>query len=175
VTLPIVSRPDAPRFCALCGGALGARDPRTTGWPCTKCGEHSFLDPKVAACAVPWWEDKIVLVRRAIDPRRGFWASPGGYVERGEAPWRAAEREAREEVGLEVAAGPLLGAYASPGSPVLVLYYHGTVLSGGPPRPLSECSEVGLFAPSEVPWGELAFPSVNEGLCAAIAYRGIAS
>ncbi len=173
--LPLQEGPQGPRFCSACGGALGSRDPRTSGWKCTACGEWSFLDPKVAACGVPWWNGKIVLVRRAIEPRRGFWASPGGYVERGEAPWRAAAREVMEEVGLTVATGKLLGAYQTPGSPVLVLYYDCEILAGGPPRPLSECSEVGLFAPEEIPWPDLAFPSVNEGLVAAIAHRGRAS
>jgi ADP-ribose pyrophosphatase YjhB (NUDIX family) len=130
------------------------------------------MDPKVAACCVPWWEGKIVLVRRAIEPRVGFFSSPGGYCERGEPPHLAAAREAFEETGLVVEPTQLLGVYAHAGSPVIVIYYDCAILGGGPPRPLSEVSEIGLFTPEEVPWSELAFSSVNEALCAAIAHRG---
>jgi ADP-ribose pyrophosphatase YjhB (NUDIX family) len=166
--MPVIG--GAPRFCAACGNPVGARD-ATGGWPCSLCGTPSFLDPKVAACGVPWWEGKIVFVKRAIEPRIGYWASPGGYVDRGEPPHKGAAREVFEETGLVVATRELLGVFAAPGSPVIVIYYDCEVLSGGPPRPLSECSEIGLFAPDEVPWDQLAFPSVNEGVCAAIARR----
>jgi ADP-ribose pyrophosphatase YjhB (NUDIX family) len=161
---------EPPRFCASCGTALLARD-ATGGWPCPECKSWSFLDPKVAACCVPWYEGKIVLVKRAIPPRVGFWASPGGYCERGEPPSHAAAREAREETGLVVRSTELLGVFAYEGSPVIVIYYDCEVLSGGPPRALDECSDVALFDPGEVPWDDLAFPSVHEGVKASIARR----
>src|SRR5947209_6761518 len=119
---------EAPRFCAACGAPLGDRD-ESGGWPCGTCGQHSFLDPKVAACCVPWWEGKVVLVKRAIPPRIGFWASPGGYCDRGEPPATAAAREALEETGLLVKTTALLGVYAYAGSPVIVIYYDCEVLS----------------------------------------------
>jgi ADP-ribose pyrophosphatase YjhB (NUDIX family) len=172
--VPIIHRTfqnDPPRFCAACGSALADRD-ETGGWPCTRCRQYSYLDPKVAACCVPWWEGRLVLVKRAIPPRIGFWASPGGYCDRGEPPASAAAREALEETGLIVQTTGLLGVYSYPGSPVIVIYYDCEILSGGPPRALEECSEVGLFTPAEVPWPELAFPSVHEGVTAAIARRG---
>lgn len=161
---------DPPRFCAACGHALGERD-GSGGWPCARCEQPSFLDPKVAACCVPWYEGKVVLVKRAIPPRIGYWASPGGYVDRGEPPSVAAARECIEECGLVVRSTELLGVYAYPGSPVIVIYYDCEVLGGGPPRALEECSEVALFSPGEVPWDDLAFPSVHEGVRASIARR----
>ncbi len=162
---------DVPRFCAACGHELAPKDPKLGGWPCPSCGIPSFVDPKVAACVVPWWEGKIVLVRRAIEPRVGYFSSPGGYCERGEPPHHAAAREAFEETGLVVDPGDLLGVFAHRGSPVIVIYYDCTIRGGGPPRPVSECTEIGLFAPEEIPWDQLAFSSVHEALCAAIAHR----
>jgi len=161
-----------PRFCATCGTALGERDKVTNGWPCSGCGTPTFVDPKVAACSVPWWEDRIVLVRRSIEPRIGYFSSPGGFVDRAEPPHKAAARETFEETGLVVDPGELLGVFAHRFSPVIVVYYDCEILGGGPPRPLSEVSEIGLFRPEEIPWDKLAFSSVHEALCAAIAHRG---
>lgn len=161
----------APRFCADCGGALNAEKDASGGWACQRCSVHTFVDPKVASCAVPWLDGKVLLVRRAIEPRIGFFSSPGGYCERGEPPARAAERECFEETGLVVQAKELLGVFAHKGSPVIVIYYDCEVLGGGEPRAVSEVSEVGLFRPDEIPWEKLAFSSVNEALCAAIARR----
>src|SRR5207248_2722407 len=164
---------DPPRFCAACGAALAERDPSLGGWPCAGCGTPSFLDPKLAACAVAWMDEKVVLVKRAIEPRTGYWATPGGYCDRGEPPAEAAVREAREETGLQVVVKDLLGVYGYRGSPVVVVYYDVAVIGGGPARALSECSDVALFAPEEIPWDALAFPSVHEALCAAIARKGL--
>jgi ADP-ribose pyrophosphatase YjhB (NUDIX family) len=168
MTVPLIS---IPRFCAGCGATLAEKDPKTGGWPCNQCGIPSFVDPKVAACSVPWIDGKLVLVRRAIEPRIGFFSSPGGYCERGEPPHHAAVRETFEETGLVVEAKSLLGVFAHRGSPVIVIYYDCVVTGGGPPRPLSEVSEIGLFRPDEVPWEKLAFSSVHEALCAAIAHK----
>jgi ADP-ribose pyrophosphatase YjhB (NUDIX family) len=161
-----------PRFCADCGHALAPeKDPDTKGWPCPGCKTHTFVDPKVAACCVPWIDGKIVLVRRAIEPRIGFYSSPGGYVDRGEPPHHAAARETFEETGLVVETRELLGVFAHRGSPVIVVYYDCEIVGGGPPRPLSEVSEIGQFLPEEIPWDRLAFSSVHSALCAAIAHR----
>jgi ADP-ribose pyrophosphatase YjhB (NUDIX family) len=161
----------APKFCATCGHGLAEKDPRLGGWPCRACGTPSFVDPKVAACTVPWIDGKLLLVRRAIEPRIGFFSSPGGFCDRGEPPHHAAARETLEETGLVVETKELLGVFAHRGSPVIVIYYDCEILGGEPPRALSEVSEIGLFRPDEVPWDKLAFTSVHEALCAAIAHR----
>ncbi|HZV02012.1 MAG TPA: NUDIX domain-containing protein [Planctomycetota bacterium] len=161
-----------PRYCAACGEPLGEKDPKIGGWPCMGCGTPTWVDPKLAACCVPWWEGKLVLVKRAIEPRIGFYSSPGGYCDRGEPPHAAAARECFEETGLVVDTGELLGVYGHRASPVIVVYYDCEIVGGGPPRALSEVSEIGLFRPEDVPWDRLAFTSVHEALCAAIAHRG---
>ncbi len=162
---------DVPRFCADCSKPLGPRDPDTNGWPCTGCGIQTFVDPKVASCCVPWYDGRIVLVKRGIAPRIGFYSSPGGYCERGEPPHQGAARETFEETGLVVETRELLGVFAHRGSPVIVMYYDCDVVGGGPPRALHEVQEVGLFKPEEIPWDRLAFSSVASALCASIAHR----
>jgi ADP-ribose pyrophosphatase YjhB (NUDIX family) len=164
---------ERPLFCATCGGKLAAEKDETHGWPCLACGRRSWLDPKVAACAVPHWDGKLVLVRRAIEPRYGFWVFPGGYCERGELPARAAERETLEEVGLQVRATDLVGIYSYEQSPVIVILYECDVLSREPPRALDECLEVRLFHDDEIPWDDLAFPSNRDGLRDLLARRGV--
>ncbi|MEZ0229890.1 MAG: NUDIX domain-containing protein [Planctomycetota bacterium] len=161
----------APRFCVDCGRDLGPRDAVTNGWPCTGCGVHTFVDPKVAACCLPWHEGRLVLVKRGIEPRKGFYSSPGGYCERGEPPHHAAMRETLEETGLVVESKELLGVFATAGSPVIVIYYDCEIVSGWPPRALSEVQEIGLFKPEEIPWERLAFSSVSSAICASIAHR----
>ena len=166
---------DRPRYCAECGGELAAERDATNGWPCLRCKSRTWLDPKVAACACVFWQDKLVMVRRAIEPRYGFWVLPGGYCERGERPAAAAERETREEVGLDVRAGELVGVYAYDGSPVVVIVYEAELLGGGPPRALDEVLEVGLFTEETVPWEDLACPSNRDGLRDLFARRRAAA
>lgn len=165
---------ERPRFCASCGGALAEdRDATTHGWPCAGCGTHAWLDPKVVACAVPFVEGRVLLARRGLEPRYGFWVTPGGYCERGERPSAAAERETLEEVGLVVRATDLLGVYAYDGSPVVVIVYDCEVLEGSP-RALDEVLEVKLVRPGDIPWDELAFPSNRDSLSDALRRRGFA-
>ncbi len=111
---------ERPLFCNRCGGALAPAKDGSDGFPCQACGRTTWIDPKVAACATPWWEGKLVLVRRGIEPRHGFWVTPGGYCQRGERPSVAAERETLEETGLAVRATDLLGVYSYERSPVIV-------------------------------------------------------
>jgi len=122
-----------------------------------------YLNPKVAAGAVVEHHGGIVLLRREIDPRAGFWVHPGGFVDRGETLEEAARRETREEVGLEVEIGRLLGAFSFADSEVVVVTFAAHVISGEP-MVGDESLEVRAFAPDEIPWDELAFPSTRLAL-----------
>ena len=122
-----------------------------------------YLNPKVAAGAVVEHRGGIVLLRREIDPRAGFWVHPGGFVDRGETLEEAARRETREEVGLEVEIGRLLGAFSFADSEVVVVTFAAHVISGEP-MVGDESLEVRAFAPHEIPWDELAFPSTRLAL-----------
>jgi ADP-ribose pyrophosphatase YjhB (NUDIX family) len=154
------------QFCPRCGGSLASRVLKA-GEParlvCQACGFVFFLDPKVATGAVFSLDGGILLVQRGIEPSYGKWVFPGGYVDRGEALEVAAIREVKEESGLDVRLTRLLGAYSSPGYPVILIAYAGEV-TGGSIRVDEEGLDARVFAPAEIPWGDLAFPSTSQVL-----------
>jgi len=166
------------RYCPECGGAL---EPRLlkAGEPhrlvCTKCGFILYLDPKVAVgtiitAGIAAGDNRIVLVRRAIEPGYGLWVFPGGYVDRGEEVTAAARREAREEAGLEVRLDGLVNIYSYPGRPLIIIVYSATII-GGELCTDDECLEARLFAPEDIPWTELAFRSTHDALRDYLAGR----
>jgi len=155
------------RFCPACGGPLEARQLKA-GDParlvCQGCGYIHYLDPKVAVgTVITTPDDKIVLVRRAIEPGYGLWVFPGGYVDRGEEIKVAAIREAREEAGLEVRLDGLINIYSYPGRPIVIVVYKASIVAGEL-RIDEESLEAGVFSRAEIPWAELAFRSTREAL-----------
>lgn len=155
------------RYCPACGGELEARTLKV-GDPerlvCSACGFVFYMDPKVAVGTIiraPG--DRLVLVRRAIEPGRGLWVFPGGYVDRGETLLDAAVREAREESGLDVRIDGLVNIYSYGGTAPIIIVYAATMI-GGELCTDEECLEARLFATSEIPWGALAFRSTREAL-----------
>ena len=153
-------------FCPRCGGSLASRKLKPSEperLVCTRCGFIFFLDPKVAAGTLFTIEGKIPLLQRAIEPSYGKWVFPGGFVDRGEAVQDAAIRETREEARLEVRLVSLLNVYSYSGSPVILVVYAAEVI-GGQLEAGDECLDVRLFAPGEIPWQELAFPSTREAV-----------
>lgn len=154
------------KFCPKCGAPLGRRrlkDFEPERLVCTRCLYVMYLNPKVAAGAVVEHQGGIVLLRREIDPRAGFWVHPGGFVDRGETLEQAAIRETREEVGLEVEILDLLGAFSFHDSEVVVVTYAARAISGEP-KVGDESLEVRTFDPQQLPWDELAFPSTRLAL-----------
>jgi ADP-ribose pyrophosphatase YjhB (NUDIX family) len=155
------------QFCPRCGGPLERRRLKTTEPErpvCTRCGFVFYIDPKIAVgtiIATP--DDRVVLVRRAIDPGYGKWVFPGGYVDRGEALAAAAVREAREECGLDVRLEALVNIYSYPGRAPVIAVYAATVL-GGTLCVDEECLETLEFDRRSIPWNDLAFRSTAEGL-----------
>ena len=157
----------AYRFCPACAGAL---EPRTLkmGDPsrlvCTSCGFVLYLDPKVAVGTIIRTDDeRIVLVRRAIEPGYGLWVFPGGYIDRGEQVLDAAIREAREESGLHVRIDALVNIYSYAGTTPIIIVYAATI-TGGELCTDDECLEAQLFRADEIPWDLLAFRSTREAL-----------
>lgn len=131
---------------------------------CTACRHVHYLDPKVAVGTIIRDEEsRLVLVKRAIEPGFGRWVFPGGYVDRGEALETAALREAREECGLEVRLEGLIDLYSYPGrTPVIIVY--AALRLGGELQCDDESLDARWFAPAEIPWTELAFPSTDAAL-----------
>lgn len=157
---------DEYRFCPRCGGSLAAKTLKAGEPPrlvCAGCAFVFYLDPKVAACTIFTMDGGIVLVRRDIEPERGKWVFPGGFVDRGEAVTAAAVRETREETGVRVILNAVLDVYSLGSREVVVVVYsadamEGTLSAG------DECSEARAFAPEAVPWEDLAFDSTRAAL-----------
>lgn len=157
----------AYRFCPRCGNALERRllkpsEPERL--VCTTCGFVFYIDPKIAVgTIIRSMSERIVLVRRAIDPGYGKWVFPGGYVDRGETLPAAAIREAREECGLEVRLDGLVNIYSYAGrAPVIVVY--AATATGGTLCADDECLETAEFDTASLPWDDLAFRSTHDGL-----------
>jgi 8-oxo-dGTP diphosphatase len=154
------------RFCPVCGETLNSRtlkpeEPERL--VCSKCDYVFYLDPKVVACSIVEMDGRIVLLKRAIDPQKGKWVLPGGYVDRGEEVKAAAVRETEEECGLKVRIKELLGLYSYPGRISVVVVYVAEQ-SGGELIVGDETAEVGLYHPESLPWDELAFQSTIDAL-----------
>jgi ADP-ribose pyrophosphatase YjhB (NUDIX family) len=161
------------RFCMHCGQRL------TSGVPegdtkrrmvCMDCGFVHYLNPRPVAGTIPVGADgRIVLGRRDIEPRRGFWVFPGGYMDVGETSEEAAIRETREEVNLEVDNLRLLGVFTRVEPGVVVIVYEADAV--GEPTASHETTEVRWFAADEIPWDEIAFDSTEAALRAWVARR----
>ena len=155
------------RFCPRCGGQLERRQLKAfepERLVCAGCGFVFYLDPKIAVGTIIRTDgDRLVLVRRAIEPGYGKWVFPGGYVDRGEPLTVAAIREAREECGLDVRLDGLVNIYSYPRRAPVIVVYAATAI-GGVLQCDEECLETVEFAADQLPWTELAFRSTNEGL-----------
>ncbi|MFZ5862099.1 MAG: NUDIX domain-containing protein [Nitrospirota bacterium] len=153
-------------FCAHCGGQLLVRPQASDQRPrpvCSSCGRIVYLDPKVAVGAVIPHDGGLVLLKRGIEPGYGKWVFPGGFVDRGETLEEAAARETFEEVGLEVTADRLLGAYSYREFPVVIVVYVARV-TGGRLAAGDETLETRTFSVADLPWPELAFESTRHAL-----------
>jgi ADP-ribose pyrophosphatase YjhB (NUDIX family) len=158
--------------CPRCGAPLGRSippgDDEERLW-CPACGLVLYENPAPTASAVIVDEHgRVMLTRRGIEPFRGLWDLPGGFVRPGEDGEQAARRELLEETGLEIALGPVLAilrdVYGSGDEPTFNVFYLARV-AAGTPRPSSDVSEIGWFAPGELPGGgQIAFACVREAL-----------
>ena len=155
-----MSEPGLPRGPSVPGVPEGDNRERMI---CAECGYILYDNPKIVVGAVARWEGCILMCRRAINPRRGYWTLPAGYLELGEATSAGAEREAWEEAQAKIAIESLLAIYDIPRISQVQLIYRARLLdqrvAAGP-----ESLEVALFGWDEIPWGEIAFPSVRWAL-----------
>ena len=126
---------------------------------CAECGYILYDNPKIVVGSVARWGDRLLLCRRAINPRRGFWTLPAGYLELHEATSAGAEREAWEEAQARIEIDGLLAIYDIPRISQVQLIYRARLLDQAI-QAGSESLEVGLFSWEQIPWSELAFPSI---------------
>ena len=149
------TRPEIMRYCPECGAELGERVVHGRTRPaCPRCRFVHYANPKVAVGVIVARDDEVLLCRRDIDPGRGRWSFPSGYVDAGEPVEVAARREVLEETGLEVELSRLVGVYDSPNRPVVYIVYAGRIV-GGEASAREEVQEVGYFGLEALP--ELAF------------------
>ncbi len=155
--------PDDINYCPRCGHALERRQLYGALRPiCPSCGRVHFIDPKVAVGVLIEDAGRLLLVKRGNDPERGRWSVPAGFVDAGEDPARAAEREALEETGLQVRVTGLLDVFSrgqsSEGADIFIVYHAQAI--GGPLGPGDDAEAVGYFGPEALP--ELAFESTQQ-------------
>ena len=154
------------KFCSTCGATVSYRTPPGDHLPrhvCDRCGEIHYLNPKVVVGALPVWEDRVLLCRRAIEPRHGLWTLPAGFMENGETTAEAAVRETLEEANARV---ELLDMYTLVNlahiSQIHIIYR--ARLLDLDFFPGEETLEMALYKEEDIPWHDIAFRSIGLSL-----------
>lgn len=161
-------------YCSHCGSAnlvwavpAGDNRPRHL---CPDCGTVFYQNPKIVAGCLAEWGDQVLLCRRAIEPRYGLWTLPAGFMELAETTEQAAARETLEEACARVRIGMLFAVYSLPHVGQVYMMYRGELAdldyAAG-----DESLAVDLFREDQIPWEELAFPTIRETLRSYFADR----
>ena len=156
------------KFCHQCAGLLILRIPQGDDKPrhcCSKCETIFYLNPKNVVGTLSFFEDKVLLCKRAIQPRIGKWTLPAGYMENGESSLDGAIRETQEEAGASVIVEnhSLYTLFNLPKINQVYMFFR-TELANLDFSAGIESQEVALFSETEVPWAEIAFPVVKSTL-----------
>ncbi len=161
-------------FCSACGCEVIRRIPAGDDRDrdvCPGCGVVHYVNPKIVVGSVCSWGERLLICRRAIEPRAGFWTIPAGYLELGETAEEGAVREAWEEARAHIRIDGVLAIYSVPRIGQVQILFRAELLdaavSAGP-----ESLEVALVGWQEIPWSDLAFPTVEWVLRRAGEVRG---
>jgi ADP-ribose pyrophosphatase YjhB (NUDIX family) len=153
-------------FCSHCGHPVALRIPAGDNRPryvCEECGLVHYQNPNIVAGCLPVWGEQVLLCRRAIEPRLGYWTLPAGFMENAETLEQAARRETDEEACARVDGLHLYTLFDLPHISQVHVFFRAELADAdfavGP-----ESLEVRLFSESEIPWGELAFTTVARTL-----------
>lgn len=151
------------KFCNKCGAPVELRVPpgdHLERYVCAACGTIHYENPRLVVGCVPEHDGRILLCRRAIEPRRGFWTVPAGFMENGETLQQAAARESQEEALADVAIGSLLAVVHVLHAHQVHVFFRATLRQ---PQfgPGPESLDVELVRPEEIPWTDLAFRSTE--------------
>ena len=157
-------------FCSECANPVALKVPPDDNRPrfvCDHCGMIHYENPKLVIGSIPVWDDGdqpcVLLCRRAIEPRHGFWTLPAGFMENGETTSEAAVRETLEEAGARITMHGLFSMLNVPHVHQVHLFYRANLddldYAAG-----VESLEVKLLAERDIPWSEIAFPTVSNTL-----------
>jgi ADP-ribose pyrophosphatase YjhB (NUDIX family) len=154
------------KYCSHCASKLTIKIPPDDSRErhvCEACGSIHYQNPRNVVGSIPIYDKQVLLCRRAIEPRHGYWTLPAGFMELGESTSHGAARETFEEAGAQVEMGPLYSLLNVPHAEQVHLFYLAKMTSSqfcaG-----EESLEVALFHEHEIPWAELAFPTVKQTL-----------
>ena len=153
-------------FCSHCGARVAVRIPPGDSLPrhvCDACGTIHYQNPKIIVGCIPAWENRVLLCKRAIEPRYGLWTVPAGFLENGETTADGAKRETLEEANANVEVGDLFALYNIPHINQVYMLFRARLLDldyhAG-----AETLELRLCKDTEVPWDEIAFATVRNTL-----------
>jgi len=161
------------KFCSQCGAPVILRIPTGDNRPrhvCESCVTVHYQNPKIVAGCIPEWEGRILLCRRAIEPRYGLWTLLAGFMENHESAVAAAARETLEEANAVVDHLTLYGLYSLLHVSQVYLMFRGQ-LRDGYASPGEESLETRLYAEHEIPWEQMAFTVVQDTLRQYFAER----
>ena len=154
------------KYCSDCAAPLSLKvptDDTRLRHVCDSCGSIHYQNPRNVVGSIPVYGDKVLLCKRAIEPRLGYWTLPAGFMELGESTSAGAARETLEEAGAVVEMGPLFSLLNVPHAEQVHLFYLAQMIN---PNFCAgeESLEVALFCENEIPWDQLAFPTVKQTL-----------
>ena len=150
-------------YCSNCGARVVEKVPAgddRTRFVCETCATIHYQNPKIVAGCIPEWDGRLLLCRRAIEPRLGLWTLPAGFMENLETTEQAAARETWEEARARVVDMSLYGVFSIPHISQVYMMFRAR-LQDEEYAPGPESLDVRLFEEHEIPWGELAFPVVR--------------
>jgi ADP-ribose pyrophosphatase YjhB (NUDIX family) len=151
------------KFCSNCASPVVRRVPpgdSLARWVCDACGEIHYENPKVVVGTVPEWDGRLLLCRRAIEPRYGYWTLPAGFMENDETVGDAARRETEEEAGARIELVEPYAMLSVPHVNQVHVFYRARLLDLEF-KPGEESLEVALFDEAGLPWKEIAFRTVG--------------
>ncbi|MCY4612763.1 MAG: NUDIX hydrolase [Nitrospira sp.] len=151
-------------YCSACGASLIVKIPEgdtLLRFVCERCHTVHYENPKIVVGCLPEWEDRILLCKRAIEPRSGLWTFPAGFMEQDETLEEAAARETLEEAEAEVEISRLYAVVSIPHVSQVYVVFRGTMKQAAF-GPGAESLEVDLFKTEDIPWSKLAFRVIHE-------------
>jgi ADP-ribose pyrophosphatase YjhB (NUDIX family) len=154
------------KFCSNCGARVALRVPpgdTLERHVCDECHTIHYQNPRLVVGCIVEWEDRILLCRRAIEPRHGLWTVPAGYMENGETTFEGAARETLEEANARVEMGPLYALYNIPHINQVYVLFRARLLHEDV-SPGAETLEARLFEEADIPWSGIAFATVRNAL-----------